>query len=804
MGKLIESTHLSEDNSDQGEENSSNNFQLTPFLALVVSLIYMLTADGEIDDHESSQLQAVVGDHAELLEIAIEYAEDTRIEDFLIESKEILNLDDKFCILTNLCDCLLSDGVTEDHELELFRLIADSFGISQISFQAHFNNLKIKNDKKLLGTFNSESLILNGQSAHLPLACSLLYMMAADGNIADEEIGQLQVVIGEFDGLQAAAMKTVRSVKMNLFLKQASPLLTQDQRIFILLNVCDSMMADGKIDVIEDNLFQHMLTDFTVSMSNFKSYYETIRIKNIKPFDTDSAPGSFHSRVSSKNNSSRTGTFKVRHNKKLESTSTSNTPVGSDKDGGEWVSNIDQKELSSIVTRTMQDNVKQTNESFAGQSVVDSVQNNAISRLQPALPVTNEGLKTHLELAPAENKSENIQRAQENNIVSENLNLDAENVATNIQQIEISVESANRQKTVADALTANIQQIEASAAISNRQKVGALMPVTNKQSGGFDKLTSQTLALDTSSIDFNTDFVALSQSSKASDIPVIKSEDHKLKLIDAQLVLNLQSKIALVHSNLDKLVPIKLHKVLSSIASTSVHSNLKQVPFSAKKSESDAGFQGNVSLQFEELIASDSNAMSDFSESDQILENPDINLMTETLSASKSATTTVQKPPSFIKNDKKIWAIAFMVICMPLGILAKGIIYPTQTCSGLGHAERNWMPEYGDAVLIQEASLPFSHKIKFSQTQLWVDGQRFPYYKELSPKTNFALVSPTWIKGSYIDQAINKTRYTFEYDKVRQQLRIDIQSIGVGLIEGKNGLIQENSSFLGQCSNDWF
>jgi len=272
MGKSIESTHLSEDNSDQGEENSSNNFQLTPFLALVVSLIYMLTADGEIDDHESSQLQAVVGDHAELLEIAIEYAEDTRIEDFLIESKEILNLDDKFCILTNLCDCLLSDGVTEDHELELFRLIADSFGISQISFQAHFNNLKIKNDKKLLGTFNSESLILNGQSAHLPLACSLLYMMAADGNIADEEIGQLQVVIGEFDGLQAAAMKTVRSVKMNLFLKQASPLLTQDQKIFILLNVCDSMMADGKIDVIEDNLFQNMLTAFTVSMSNFKSY----------------------------------------------------------------------------------------------------------------------------------------------------------------------------------------------------------------------------------------------------------------------------------------------------------------------------------------------------------------------------------------------------------------------------------------------------------------------------------------------------------------------------------------------------
>ena len=267
------------------DENNVKRFQMMPFLALVVSLIYMLTADGEIDDHESSQLQAVVGDNAKLLEIAMDYAQDTRIEDFLIETKEILNLDDKFCILTNLCDCLLSDGVTQDHELELFRLISDAFGISQTSFHTHFNNLKAKNDKKTLGLFNAQSLILNGQSAHLSLACCLLYMMAADGNIADEEIGQLHVVIGEFDGLQAAAMKTVRSVKMNVFLKQACPLMTQEQKILVLTNVCDSMMADGKIDVIEDNLFQTMLTAFAVPMPIFKSYYETIRIKNIKPFD---------------------------------------------------------------------------------------------------------------------------------------------------------------------------------------------------------------------------------------------------------------------------------------------------------------------------------------------------------------------------------------------------------------------------------------------------------------------------------------------------------------------------------------
>jgi hypothetical protein len=60
-----------------------DDFQITPFMALAVSLIYMLTADGEIDDHESSQLQAVVGNHNELLDISFIYAEENSVEEFI-------------------------------------------------------------------------------------------------------------------------------------------------------------------------------------------------------------------------------------------------------------------------------------------------------------------------------------------------------------------------------------------------------------------------------------------------------------------------------------------------------------------------------------------------------------------------------------------------------------------------------------------------------------------------------------------------------------------------------------------------
>jgi hypothetical protein len=156
--------------------------------------------------------------------------------------------------------------------------------------------------------------------------------------------------------------------------------------------------------------------------------------------------------------------------------------------------------------------------------------------------------------------------------------------------------------------------------------------------------------------------------------------------------------------------------------------------------------------------------------------------------------------------DWRILSLLIFIICMPLGIFARGVFYPLQTCQGLGHQERKWMPQMGgtDSVVINQQSQPMSHTIKFSQTQVWVDGQRFPFYKELNQTSHFAETSSRGIKGSFNSQGIETKRYSFDYDNKSQQLRIDIQSFGMGSIDGKDGLVQENSSFLGQCASQWF
>ena len=921
------------------------DFHITPFMALAVALIYMLTADGEIDEHESSQLQAVVGSHNELLDIAFVYAEENSVEQFLKDTQSILVQADHGCILTNLCDCLLSDGLADDHELELFHQISDAFGVSEMSFKTHFANLSLKNNKSLLGKYSQKSLTLSDESAHLTLACCLLYMMAADGNIADEEIGQLQVVLGEFEGLQAAAMTTVRAVKMNVFLRQAAPLLTQDQKIMILTNVCDSMMSDGKIDVIEDNLFQNMRTAFSIPASTFKSYYETIKIKCIKPFDTESIPTAFHSRVTAKKKNNDTGTFKIRRQKSadaIESTGSSSGPIPE----GEWVSEVDQKQLSAVVNRTMQDNIKQANDSFSGQSDVENVQSNAVN--MPAAGFSKSSQKNeNLQKAQEGAVKDNIQQVDDEAIKSNPQKLAGAAVAANIQQVGDDAIKSNPQKLADAAVAANIQQVGDDAIKSNQQKLAGAAVAANIQQVDDDAIKTNSQKLAGMAAPVNTQLLAPASDSanpqaipatvvaaniqslpsealtqqkgnaadragmlSQADLPKDKLPNRQqlgstiaqasaLKLVDPQALEDLQSQIDKVHSNLDKLAPATLPKAppfafASLVLETRLPPNhqLRQKPSVSLPEASQAialpAFEKNLqSLADEQLRSSDSAppkatdpgntakvpsekiandttmlsnltqaihsddvwAMKDNGSNQHVIDTPlqalnslppqALNLVQTQALNSMQSQTLVEMPsipfvpgvPFFKKippvanevtNPDPIsaaepvlvdgsvdWRILWLLIVlfsMPAVMFGRSLLYPAQICQGTGQLERKWMEQGSGkpAVLINEESASLSHRIQFSPSHVLLDGQRFPLYKELNQSSHFAEATSAGIKGAFNTHGIAKTRYTFVYDQAIQELRIDMQSSGLGTLEGRVGWVEENTSFTGRCANDWF
>ena len=129
----------------------------------------------------------------------------------------------------------------------------------------------------LFDAFKSEPPKL---SPRLVLAVGLLFMMAADGEIESEEIGQLQSVVGGDGELIQNAIKYIRTIKYEQFLTDASTLLNSQQKLSVLINMADSLLADGHADAAEEKMFIQALTAFGMTEDGFKPHFQTIALKN--------------------------------------------------------------------------------------------------------------------------------------------------------------------------------------------------------------------------------------------------------------------------------------------------------------------------------------------------------------------------------------------------------------------------------------------------------------------------------------------------------------------------------------------
>jgi uncharacterized tellurite resistance protein B-like protein len=186
-----------------------------------------------------------------------------------------------------MCDAMLSDGLADAAELDLLARLTEAFGLSDEEFQPYFEVIALKNDKTVLGVFDAAKLATQQATPHLAMAASLIYMMASDGSLGPEEIGRLQTMIGEFEGLQKVAVKYALKVKSDQFYASASRFLDADQKIFILANVCDIMLADGTEEASEKAVFQSVRTSFGYTEEAFEPYYQAVAAKNLKSFTTD-------------------------------------------------------------------------------------------------------------------------------------------------------------------------------------------------------------------------------------------------------------------------------------------------------------------------------------------------------------------------------------------------------------------------------------------------------------------------------------------------------------------------------------
>ncbi len=411
------------------ELEGSEQIFLTPYLALACGLLYMMASDGELEAQESSQLQAVLGGDPAVLSYALRYVQSVPVAQFFATASELLSVKDKWCILTNVCDALLADGHADRAELALFAQMTTAFGVREAQFEPYFKILALKNDKSILGKYAGVRDERQSMTPHFALAIALLYMLTADGSIGAQEVGQLEAVIGEFEGLQNVALKYVRSVKLKQFLDEASALLNSEQKIYILTNVCDSMLSDGEVAHLEDKLFLSMLTAFGFTEKTFARYSQVLETKNFKPFDTSAFKNRVtHERLTGSDEEEGI-TFK---NELIDASGTTVKGAQPAANQGVWVGAAGDTQMSQFIARTMEDNIQSVSDDFENQGNVVKVGLNATDGL-------------------------NVQRLGEPDAANHRQRIDAAEPADNVQQLDVSTPDPNRQ-TLASADTITNRQ----------------------------------------------------------------------------------------------------------------------------------------------------------------------------------------------------------------------------------------------------------------------------------------------------------------------------------------------------------
>lgn len=146
---------------------SDSGDKMTPHLAFATSLIYMMSADGEIDHEEIGHLLSVLGgsdqgngtvgvgaQNQALLDSAVKYRRKNSIDTFLQEATPLLSDAQKMCMLVNLIDSSLADGQPEPEEQALFGKFMQAFGISEERFRPFFEIIVLKNDRTVFTNQN--------------------------------------------------------------------------------------------------------------------------------------------------------------------------------------------------------------------------------------------------------------------------------------------------------------------------------------------------------------------------------------------------------------------------------------------------------------------------------------------------------------------------------------------------------------------------------------------------------------------------------------------------------------------------
>jgi uncharacterized tellurite resistance protein B-like protein len=115
---------------------------------------------------------------------------------------------------------------------------------------------------------------------YLSLAIANIYMVAADGEMANEEMGQLYAMFGEEEIINDAVEYIKQNNNLEQFIADANGMLNDEQKEVLIMNILDTLLADGHADENEKELFFAFSNAFGIEQSKLENFFDLISRKN--------------------------------------------------------------------------------------------------------------------------------------------------------------------------------------------------------------------------------------------------------------------------------------------------------------------------------------------------------------------------------------------------------------------------------------------------------------------------------------------------------------------------------------------
>lgn len=114
----------------------------------------------------------------------------------------------------------------------------------------------------------------------IAFAAALIYMINADGKIEPHEISRLVTAVRNDRELLEVATRYTKFNDAESFIESCKTLLGDDQRLSVLVNLYDAILANGEPLPQEVALFETFMREFGYDESEFGPYFHSIAVKN--------------------------------------------------------------------------------------------------------------------------------------------------------------------------------------------------------------------------------------------------------------------------------------------------------------------------------------------------------------------------------------------------------------------------------------------------------------------------------------------------------------------------------------------